>query len=381
MDSAFRDPAMIGSRVFSFLGVPTKRSQPSPAQTVALGLGTLSAIYLCLIILRPFVAIFAWSIALAVAIYPTHQRVKRVVHNQSLAAATTLLLATVVLCVPALWIGHLLLQAWMENVASLATYTSQEHWLNVERVPDELKPLFLWLEESLHVERIIKDFISSVAQRVPRMVTTSIMGALQFLLILFTTFFFIRDTRLLLFHLRSLIPLSRGATERILLTTFDTVHATLFGIVFVAGVQGLLGGIIFWWLGLPRPIVWGIVMAGLAIVPYLGAFVIWIPAAMGFAMHGDWPNAVILTFWGSTIIGLSDNVLYPILVGKRLHFHTLPIFFFLLGGIATFGAAGIVLGPALLAISHGLLGIWRDGQGDDEREQDATPPVVYEAAG
>lgn len=278
--------------------------------------------------------------------------------------------------------GHLLLQAWMDNVAALVNYTGDNHWLPIEKAPQQLAAILSWMERSLHIEQIIKDFLASIAQRVPHMVTMSIMGGMQFLLILFTTFFFIRDTPLLLFHLRSLIPLSRTATERILRTTLDTVHATLFGIVLVSCVQGFLGGIIFWSLGLPRPLVWGIVMAGLAIVPYLGAFIIWIPAALGFAMQGDWTKAVVLSFWGSTIIGLSDNVLYPILVGKRLHFHTLPIFFFLLGGLLAFGAAGIVLGPTILAVSHGLLGVWRQGHDySEETPPDSTSPLIQEAAG
>lgn len=364
------------------MGSHTKSTQPSPAQTIALGLGTLWALYLCFVIINPFVTIFAWSLALAVAVYPAHQKLRRLISNRSVAAGTTVTLATLTLCAPLVWIGHLLLQAWMDNVSSLVSYTSQNDWLNAEHAPRQLAAILSWMERSLHIEQVIKDFISSIAQRVPHMVTMSIMGAMQFLLIIFTTFFFIRDTPLLLFHVRSLIPLSRSATERILLMTLDTVHATLFGIVLVSCVQGFLGGIIFWWLGLPQPILWGVVMAAVAIVPYLGAFIIWIPAALGFAMQGDWTKAVILTFWGSTIIGLSDNVLYPILVGKRLHFHTLAIFFFLLGGLLTFGAAGVVLGPTILAITHGLLSVWQQNpEGEEDLAANSSPAAKQEAVG
>jgi predicted PurR-regulated permease PerM len=100
-------------------------------------------------------------------------------------------------------------------------------------------------------------------------------------------------------------------------------------------------------------------MGLLAIVPYLGAFVIWIPAALVLAMHGKWGDAALLAVWGAVVIGLADNFLYPVLVGKRLHYHTLLIFLFLLGGVFVFGSAGIVIGPMILSVTHGLIALWQ----------------------
>ena len=99
----------------------------------------------------------------------------------------------------------------------------------------------------------------------------------------------------------------------------------------------------FWWLGLPAPILWGAVMGLLAIVPVLGAFVVWLPAAKFLAASGRWGKAVILLLWGTVVVGLIDNLLYPILVGKRLRLHTVPVFFAIVGGLAVFGAAGMIL--------------------------------------
>lgn len=138
----------------------------------------------------------------------------------------------------------------------------------------------------------------------------------------------------------------------------DTIHATVFGTVTVAAVQGLLGGLIFWWLGLPAPILWGAVMALLAIVPVLGAFVVWLPVAIFLAASGHWGQAVILTLWGTVVAGLIDNLLYPILVGKRLRLHTVPVFLAIVGGLAVFGAAGVILGPVILALTTPS---WRSG--------------------
>ncbi len=139
----------------------------------------------------------------------------------------------------------------------------------------------------------------------------------------------------------------------------DTIYATIYGTVAVALVQGALGGLMFWWLGLPAPLLWGKVMALLAIVPIFGAFVVWIPAAIFLALEGSWGKALILVAWGGIVIALIDNLLYPSLVGNKLRLHTVPVFIAIVGGLAVFGAAGVVLGPVTLALAVALIDIWR----------------------
>ena len=104
-------------------------------------------------------------------------------------------------------------------------------------------------------------------------------------------FYFLRDRRLVLETLRTLSPLSQVEMDRLFSQIVDTVHATIYGTVVVAGVQGTLGGLMFWWLGLPTPLLWGHVMALLAVVPVLGAFIVWIPAVIFLALDGSWEKA------------------------------------------------------------------------------------------
>jgi predicted PurR-regulated permease PerM len=114
----------------------------------------------------------------------------------------------------------------------------------------------------------------------------------------------------------------------------------------------------FWWLGLPAPLMWGTVMGVLALVPVLGAFVVWLPAAFFLVMDGSWGQALVLTLWGLLVVGTIDNLLRPILVGKRLKLPTVLAFISVLGGLLQFGAAGLILGPAILAATTVLLEIW-----------------------
>ena len=122
-------------------------------------------------------------------------------------------------------------------------------------------------------------------------------------------------------------------------------------------------------------------MGCLAIVPYLGAFIIWIPASIGLAMHGEWNAALILVAWGALVIGLADNVLYPFMVGKRLHYHTLLVFFFLFGGVLVFGSSGIIVGPMIMSVAHGLVEVWQHQGASDTGHGPGGPgpngPVMH----
>jgi predicted PurR-regulated permease PerM len=172
-------------------------------------------------------------------------------------------------------------------------------------------------------------------------------------------FYFLRDRRLALASALDLLPLSGAELTQVTSRVVDTIHATFYGTLVCAAVQGALGGVMFLWLGLPAPLFWGVIMALLAIVPVFGAFVIWIPAAAFLALDGHWVQALILTAWGSIVIAGIDNVLYPILVGNRLRLHTVAAFVAVVGGLVVFGTSGVVIGPLVVTVTLALLEIWR----------------------
>jgi predicted PurR-regulated permease PerM len=147
--------------------------------------------------------------------------------------------------------------------------------------------------------------------------------------------------------------------DRLFSRVGDTVYATIYGTLAVAAVQGTLGGLMFWWLGLPAPLLWGLVMGVLAVVPVLGAFIVWIPAALFLALDGSWGKALILALWGGVAVGGIDNVIYPILVGNRMKLHTIPAFMAIVGGLIVFGPSGLILGPVALTVTVLLLEIWQ----------------------
>jgi predicted PurR-regulated permease PerM len=205
------------------------------------------------------------------------------------------------------------------------------------------------------VEQISKGLTSGASA----VVSVSVAVIVELLITLFALFYFFRDRRPALRGLRSLVPLSEDETDAVFVRVKDTIYATVYGTLTVALVQGCLGGLMFWVLGLPAALLWGTVMAVLAVVPVLGAFVVWVPAALFLLLEGSWGKALILAAWGVLVVSLVDNLLYPVLVGQRLRLHTLPVFIAIVGGLALFGSAGVVLGPVTLAVTVALVEIWR----------------------
>jgi predicted PurR-regulated permease PerM len=171
---------------------------------------------------------------------------------------------------------------------------------------------------------------------------------------LFVLFYFVRDGSMILTRMRDFIPLESATVDAVFARIAQTIRVSLGGKLVVASIQGILGGLMFFWLDLPASVFWGAVMAFFSIFPVLGAFVVWLPAALIFAFQNDWRHALLLTGWGLLIIHPVDNLLGPVLVGTTLRLHTLLMFFSIVGGLAAFGAAGIVVGPLTVAITVAL---------------------------
>jgi len=182
----------------------------------------------------------------------------------------------------------------------------------------------------------------------------------ELFLTFYLLFFFLRDRRAALQSLRSLSPLSEAEMDRLFGQIGDTLAATINGTLIVAAVQGLLGGLMFWWLGLPVPLLWGVIMALLALVPVLGAFAVWMPAALFLALDGNWGKALILAVWGVFSVSTIDNLLRPVLMRPRMKLPTIIVFIAVVGGLLVFGTAGLLLGPIIFTVTVGLLEIWRE---------------------
>ena len=328
-------------------------------QLVALALLTALVLYLCYLIALPFLPALTWALVLAVIAHPLHERIREKVHGKTVVAALAVLMVTVVLAVPTVLVVREIAVQATEKVEKMRGDPAEKLWVETKQRYPRLAPMMRWAERDLNIREQMDRFSGYVLEGARRFVSGSMYALVAGLITLYLLFYFFRDKEKTLAALRRLAPLSPGETEQVFKGVRDTIYAIVYGTLVVALVQGALGGLMFWWLGLPAPLLWGAVMAFLAILPLLGAAIVWVPAALALAFEGQWDKAVLLTVWGSVVVGLIDNLLYPILVKNRLRLHTVPVFISVIGGLLVFGSAGVVLGPVVLAVAMALLEVWR----------------------
>lgn len=340
---------------------PAATPSRSRGKLVALAAATVVVLYLTYLLVQPFIPPIVWAVTAAVVTHRFSQWVGRKVKSPDAKASICVAVVAVVILMPAV----LVITVGTQQVAKA-----------IKGWPDTQKNLNAKLEQHPRLNKVWQDFDMSeeAPQLIDRLqpsavaaVSTPLYLLVQTLLTLFVLYFLYRDEDLAVDSVRSILPLNEAESNRLFRRVDDTINATMFGTVTVAMVQGIMGGIMFAILGIEGAVLWALIMGLLAIIPYLGTFVIWGPAAAFLAMQGEYVKAAILVGWGAIAIGLIDNLLYPFLVGQRLRQHTVVSFIAILGGVSLFGATGIVLGPVVVTLTFFLLDLWRrrtDGHGD-----------------
>ena len=190
----------------------------------------------------------------------------------------------------------------------------------------------------------------------------------NFFVMLYVLYFLLRDGKTLAAQAQRALPLKPEHTRRLLNQFATVVRATVKGNVVVALVQGALGWLAFWFLGITGALLWGALMALLSLLPAVGAALVWGPVALYLLSTGAvWP-ALGLLAWGVLVIGLVDNVLRPILVGKETRLPDYLVLVATLGGLAVFGLNGFVIGPVIAAIFIVAWDIFAEARQEQGRE-------------
>ena len=314
------------------------------------------------LIIAPFFASLVWALTFAVVARPVHDWLIKRLGRPAVAAALTVLAVALVLVLPAMFLAW---QVGHQAADGIGYLRQQVEGGGLQRALEQyprLQGLITQVAGRVDVATLATNMMPGVQRYATAWVAASVWGIVQILIALFALFFFFRDRDQILKVVRSLLPLSTDESNYLFKQVTTTIHATIYGTVVVAMVQGTLGGLMFMLLGIPAALLWGVAMAVLSIVPSLGSFVIWLPVAAAFAFQGHWGKASLLAAWGALVVGTIDNLLYPVLVGKEMRLHTLAVFLAVIGGLALFGAVGLVLGPAVLAATLALVDIMRERQ-------------------
>ena len=328
-------------------------------QPLVLMLVIALGIYLCFQITLPVLPALVWALALAMLFVPMHRGIETRVRHRAVAAAISVMIVAVIVVVPATWVAGRLITELGHGAEIVRGKVAAGEWLRLKEAHPRLAPVAGWIEERVDLPGTLQTAAGWLTSTGAWFVGGSVMHLAGLLLTFYLLFYFLRDRREALDALRELAPLTVGEMTRVFTRVTDTILATIYGTLAMAIVQGVLGGLMFWWLGLPAPLLWGVVMGLLAVVPVLGAFIVWIPAAGFLALQGQWGQALILAAWGTVVVGGIDNVLYPILVGSRLKMHTVLAFVSLVGGLIVLGPSGLIIGPVAVTVTMVLLEIGR----------------------
>ncbi len=340
-------------------------------------------------ILLPFYGVIMWAAVIGVLFSPVQRwlcRWRRL--DGSLAAMVTLLLVLVVVILPFVALTALLareaaalfayVQSWTQSgEVDVSVYLRGVH----ARLPD-------WATNALELaglsdfDDLQRRIVGLLAQASQFIATQAIgLGQLTFGLVaslfftLYLAFFVIRDGDEVIAQAQRALPLDERHSRELVRKFNTVIRATVKGTVVVAAVQGTLGGMAFWALGVSGALVWGVLMMFLSLVPAVGAALVWVPVAAYFLITGAVSKAVMLTLYGVLVIGLIDNLLRPILVGKDTRMPDYIVMITTIGGLAVFGLNGFVLGPVIAAM---FFAVWHIYLG--QRDEDDAARAVREAA-
>jgi predicted PurR-regulated permease PerM len=311
-------------------------------------------------ILLPYYGAVFWATVLAIVFSPAYRRLLRSMRQKrTLAALATVTIILMIVILPVTLIAALLVQEGFNVYARV-----QSGELNIVRYFQQVfAALPEWVTNLL--DRfgltdlgLMQDRLSASLLKGSQFLATQALNIGQntfdlivnLLIVLYLLFFLLRDGDDLSKRIKNAIPL-HAAQQRDLLNRFTTViRATVKGNVVVAVVQGALGGLIFWFLGVHAPVLWAVLMAFLSLLPAVGAGLVWLPVAIYFLVTGAIWQGVVLIAYGALVIGLVDNILRPILVGKDTKMPDYVVLISTLGGLAIFGLNGFVIGPVIAAM-------------------------------
>lgn len=351
------------------------KRQIDQARWIAVLAATALALYLCWLMMRPFIGVLAWAVVLVIVFYPVHQRLRSRMGRPSLSALLSCVLVVVLAVFPlallTVAVAEELSQAVPNLPAQISTFMNPETSL-FGRLSD-------WIQGRFGIDTTRSEqFMADQLQRAGQFLLglswnlagNIVSGIVKAFFVVFTMYYLFRDGDKIVDKLPAALPLERKQSEAIIARTREVVSASVYGIVVIASLQGLLGGIAFWVLGLPSPLLWAVLMTFVCMIPVLGSFLVWLPLAIYLAASGHWTKAILLVVWGALVISTIDNFLRPKWMKNQTRLHELLVFFSVLGGISVFGLLGIILGPVVLAITLGLLQTFRvhqtaDGALDD----------------
>jgi predicted PurR-regulated permease PerM len=335
---------------------------------------TFLSIYLLYQILSPFLSSIIWAILLAMVFYPLFQKLQRILKKRKVLSAIIMtLLVLIVIVLP----FSLLMASLASEVVDLyhrveeliKTGQLQAYLERMKEIPI-LKWILIRLGQHIDVSQmdplpfLLKN-LNQISTFIFNQTTTLLKGFSTFIVGFFFTllslYYLFKDGSRFFKGLEEIVPLPSKERDLLIQRFKDMIYATIYGGILIAIIQGLLGGLSFWVIGLPSPIFWGTAMALLSFIPIGGTALIWAPAAIILLIGGAVLKGLILLGLGVCVISMVDNILRPLFISSKTNIHPLLLFFAVLGGVQAFGLIGLVAGPLIATLFLTLIEIYIQG--------------------
>jgi len=317
-----------------------------------------------LYLFRPFFYPILWAAIIAMIFEPLYERMNAHIKMPGISAILGVLLVVIMIFIPLVVLSILLVQ---QSVSLYNVLT-----IGGGGIVSNVQGLAAWLADTSlgpYIEEIrnrwteyaasgVRAFSVFLFENIKQATQNSVRFLFLFFIMLFTLYHFFKDGKKILARLMHLSPLG-DAYEKMLYDKFrSTSVATLKSTFIIGGVQGTIGGILFWITGVPGALVWGVVMMAFSILPALGSFMVWLPAGLIMLALGNVWQGVAILLVGIFIIATVDNLIRPPLLGKDTEMHPLIVLFSTLGGIFLFGVSGFIIGPIIAALFLAIISIY-----------------------
>ncbi|HVP77757.1 MAG TPA: AI-2E family transporter [Thermodesulfobacteriota bacterium] len=332
------------------------------------------SIYLLYQILSPFLSSIVWAILLAMVFYPLFTRLQGLLKKRGVLSALIMtLLVLVVIVLPfTLLLASLagdVINFYHQVEEMIKTGQLQAHLEKVKEIPF-LRWILARLGEHIDLSRtdplpfLLKN-VNQISTFIFNQTTVLLKGFSTFVAGFFFTllslYYLFKDGSALFKGLKEIVPLPPKEKDLFIQRFKDMIHATIYGGLLIAIIQGVLGGLSFWVLGLPSPVFWGAAMGLLSFIPIGGTALIWAPAAIILLIGGAVLKGIVLLGIGVFVISMVDNLLRPFFISTRTNIHPLLLFFAVLGGVQAFGLIGLIAGPLIATLFLTLLEIYTQG--------------------
>lgn len=329
------------------------------------------ALIMGFVLVEPFMHTIIISAVLAIIFSPLYARLlTRLGGRANLAAVLTVAVVVFAIILPTTFLAWGLVTQGLDSVRTVTSWMDKTDAANFFR-DHRLEPYLVWLrakmpflildEASIHARLVqySRDFAQSMLNASAPLVGNMAKLLLRFFLMIFMVFYFLREGRGIVQRIKYLAPLPTHQEDIIIDSLQRVARAVLFGSLLIAVLQGLVGALGLYIVGI-QPLFWGTMMGLAALIPVIGTGLIWLPVSAYLYCFGDQSWAVFFLLWNILIVTSIDTILRPLLMRKAAQVSPFYIFFAILGGIHAFGALGIFYGPLILSFLMVMLKIYSE---------------------